>query len=175
MGAMSLEHWKSALLALGNAPSLEEWTHLGETLLQALVDCLPESLPDREQSPEAWLPHEIDTWVAAEAIRSCFVTRRIQPGPNGLLDACASIALDRRAGRGRTNMIGVLGSFGGAAYEATFIALLADRKLFGHVLGALQDSGLTAYADETILHYRGDEPSWVALVVADYVRFCADA
>lgn len=170
---MPLEHWRSALLALGNAPSQDEWTHLGETLLQALVDCLPESLSERQESSEAWLPHEIDTWVAAEAIRSSFVVRAIPTGPNGLLDACASIALDRRAGRGRTNMIGILGSLGGAAYEATFIALLADRPLFGHVLGALQDSGLTGYGDESILRYRGDEPSWVTHAVVDYVRFCA--
>ncbi len=73
------------------------------------------------------------------------------------------------------NMIGVLGSFGGAAYEATFIALLAIEPSSGTCWARSKTSGLTACGDETILHYRGDEPSWVTLVVADYVRFCAGA
>lgn len=180
---MTLDDWKAELLALGDAPTIERLRSCGGLLERMLLESVVTettgdvggkgALPNTDDN-HVWLPHEIDAWLGAEAIRSFLAAGKGVPGQNPLLDTCATIAADRRFGRGRCNAVGALGAFGGDAYERSLVAFLDEPTLFGHAMSALRDAGIGAYSAKAIEQYRGDEPPWVTAVLFDYVRFCTE-
>ena len=175
---MNLRDWRRRLAWLGDTPSAIELSAAGDMLRASLHDAAMLGSTPRVEEAGAlvgktpWAPIEVLTWHHAEHVARYLLGAPLVRGANGLLDACAAFAVDRRFGRGRQNLVGVLGRFGRRDYGDTLGPLLADEQVYGHAVGALRRAEVADYGEQAALLFKLECALWVKIAAADYVDFC---
>ena len=84
-----------------------------------------------------WLGHETALWQASEDLRKFVQKRKDIRGKNILLDCFKELAEDQTLGKGRQNLVLILGQYGGPDYSEVLGKLLFDKDVYGHAIKAL--------------------------------------
>jgi hypothetical protein len=116
-----------------------------------------------------WLTFETDLWRLSEELRHVFQRHRTIRGGNPLLDALARIAVDQRFGKGRQNIVLLLGEYGQNDYGHILGHLLTDPDVYGHAIKALTRAKIKGYADRVLNILQNEKNGWVRAAARKYL------
>lgn len=139
--SMTLEQAEMVIEQIGTCPLKEVDGNAVADALPILAANLREtrkglSMAGVDGAPD-WLGFESALWKLSEKLRPLIASRKEWREGSAVLDALTSICVDRRNGKGRQNMVLMLGEFGGASTANVIGSLLNDSQVQGHAIKAL--------------------------------------
>jgi hypothetical protein len=116
-----------------------------------------------------WYVFETECWNLSETIRKFLRRNRELRGQNELLDVFASVAADRRFGKGRQNLVLMLAEFGKDAYARVIGQLLSDNEVLGHAIKALIRGKIQGYSSEVSEILNRTKIGWIRSAAKKYL------
>jgi hypothetical protein len=124
------------------------------------------------QGAPDWMGYETSLWKLSEEIRQWLRKQKNLRGSSPLLDACSEIAVDVRFGKGRQNLVLMLGEFGNASYGTVLGTLLLDPEVCGHAVKALVKAKVPGFQSEVEHVLRTAKEPWIRSAAKKYLEVC---
>lgn len=166
------QKWESVVSLTGKAAAnvdLQEAATVLEELGLELVTTRRHIAMNGVRGAPDWLACEFDLWQLSEHIREFLRKNRTVRGRNPLLDALARIARDPRYGKGRQNVVLMLGQFGRGEYGELLGELLNDPDVYGHAIKALKRGKLFGYSDRVSAILETEKRGWIRNAAKEYL------
>ena len=119
-----------------------------------------------------WLGYEQAVWHASEELRSQLRRNKKLRGDSALFHMCSQIAADRRFGKGRQNIVAIIGDFGDATHVSLLGTLLGDPEVYGHVIKALAKSRVAGFTDQVAKILEQEKTGWIKSAAKKYLERC---
>jgi hypothetical protein len=169
----SIDKAKAVLDSIGAIKPREfSESELAHALLQVAEDLLNTrqgvSMRGADGAPD-WRGFETALWQASEKLRTVVSARKDWRGECQIVLALAQLARDKRFGKGRQNIVLMLGEFGGSNFAPLLSELLDDPEVRGHAIKALIKSGCTNFfrqVDELLPQLDG----WARKAAIQYLK-----
>jgi hypothetical protein len=116
-----------------------------------------------------WVAFETELWQVSESLREFFRNNRELRGRSPLLDAVGRLAENPRFGKGRQNLVLMLGEFGRGEYGATLGKLLSDTDVYGHAIKALNQGKVLGYRDRVTAILATEKHGWIRSAAKKYL------
>ena len=84
-----------------------------------------------------WSAAETEIWRVGEAVRAYLRARRDCRGRGPLADALEELACNGALGKGRGNLVNLLGTYGGDTYTDAMVDMVQDREVAAAVVQEL--------------------------------------
>lgn len=120
-----------------------------------------------------WYGFETELWKISEALRSFYRMNRNLRGVNPLSDALARLAQDVNLGKGRQNLVIMLGEFGRGEYQSVLGRLLCDSEVYGHAIKALNRGRVKGYHEQIAKILESEKRGWIKAAARKYLSFSA--
>jgi hypothetical protein len=117
-----------------------------------------------------WAGYETSLWTLGEHIRPWLKKRRDLRGRNALLDAINEIVVNPKFGKGRQNLILLLGDYGDKSYGMSIAGLLSDSDVLGHAIKALTKLGINGLDDVVSAIMRDTTHGWIRTASKKYLQ-----
>lgn len=88
---------------------------------------------------------------------------------NPLSDALAPLAENVSLGKGRQNIVLLLGEFGRGEYRAVLGKLLGDSDVYGHVIKALNRGRIEGYQKQIVEILESEKIGWIRDAARKYL------
>jgi len=115
-----------------------------------------------------WKGYETGIWKLSEKVRALLKKRLDVRGKQPLLDVVAELAQTKRYGKGRQNLVLLLGEYGKEVYGDVLGRLLSDDEVYGHALKALQRARIGGFADRAREIAARERTGWIRTAARKY-------
>lgn len=119
-----------------------------------------------------WLGYESAIWELSEQVRRFLRKHKKLRGKNPILDQVACLAANKKYGKGRQNLVLLLGEYGQDSYGQTLGALLDDDDVYGHAIKALVRANIPGYSEKVSQVLAIEKTSWIKASAKKYLERC---
>ncbi len=117
-----------------------------------------------------WLGYETSLWSVSEDLRKFLQKRKNLRGRNILFDCCEELARDSSLGKGRQNLVLLLGQYGGLSYSDILETLLSDEDVYGHAIKGIARAKIPGLENKVRAVLEEEKIGWIRNAARKYLK-----
>ncbi|MGZ5573330.1 MAG: HEAT repeat domain-containing protein, partial [Usitatibacter sp.] len=117
-----------------------------------------------------WVGYEMALWKASERLRALLRARKELRGDTATVGACLSLIADRRFGKGRQNLVLLVGEFGTPKMASALGSLLDDPDVYGHAIKALSKLKAKGFGEPVKRVLDSERVAWIKTAARKYLE-----